>query len=119
MQKETAFQQLEELLLGGVIENEKSIIALMIAQDITLPQFLAREMNRNDNPRRKIFKAICDLTGYSLAELPINQEQKDRVAEKYPDICNGCENRMTKWSERFKKMKKEFIGARQASATLL
>lgn len=119
MQKETAFQQLEELLSKGVIENEKEIIALMIANNITLPQILAREVSRDDSPRRKIFKAICDLTGYSLVELPINQEQKNRVEEKYPDICKGCSNRMQAWAGKFIKATQESTEAKQTNATLL
>lgn len=119
MQKETAFQKLEELLLPNPLENQDVIIALMVTHQISIPQILARETSRTPRPRRKIFKSICELTGYSFDDLPINAYQKDRIKQKYPDICKGCSDRLRTWSHKFQTAQQELIQTKQKKAALM
>lgn len=102
-----ALVAIEKLLLSGAIKNEKEIIMIMISENISISQLLAKEMGRIESPRRKFFKGICELTGYSFDELPIAAAQRARAREKYPDICKGCSTRLKTWEEKFQKIKME------------
>lgn len=109
--------KIEKLLLGGVIENQKAIITTMIIGNTYVPQVLAREMTRIGGPRRKVFKAVCDLTGYSLDDFSLSQAHKNRVKEKYPDLCKGCAIRHKEWELQFQNTKKEIESYRRQAAS--